>query len=72
VASSFRIYGLPLRVPRPGSPEALGRGCTCPDAANRKGKGWEVSEESTRTGFWIETTCRLHGVESREERSAPG
>jgi len=71
VASGFRIYGLPLKVPRPGSLDARGRGCTCPEVANQKGQGWEVSEEATRRGFWIDTGCPLHGLDAHTAEKSP-
>jgi len=28
---------------------------------NRAGGGWEVSDDETRKGFWIDEECVVHG-----------
>jgi len=49
------------KVNRPGSSAARVLGCGCPVAANRAGRGWEVSDDATCSGFWIEDGCTIHG-----------
>ena len=50
-------------IPKPGSDEALGRGCTCPVLDNVHGQGvWGGDGET----FWISENCPLHGVAKKE------
>lgn len=42
---------------RPGSPDAVSRGCTCPVMDN-------AGQEKY---FWVSTLCPLHGHESLED-----
>lgn len=49
-------------TPNPGSPEAQGRGCTCPVMDNAHGKGWMRSGDL----FVINCTCPLHGTEAKK------
>jgi len=60
-AIRFKILQTTAGVDLPGSPAARARGCGCPVGPNRSGTGWEVSDEVTRRGFWIEDGCRVHG-----------
>lgn len=51
-------------IPSPGSPEAVERGCTCPELDNRfgLGAGWVQGEDGKmKMGFDVEPDCPLHG-----------
>lgn len=45
---------------RPGSPEAVDAGCTCPVMDNGHGRG--VYGDGERYGWWISEHCPLHGL----------
>jgi hypothetical protein len=46
-------------VPNPGSPEAVMRGCTCPQIDNHYGKGEPRKDGPT---FWIAGNCQMHAT----------
>lgn len=50
-------------IPNPGSPEALGLGCTCPVLDNGHGRGvlGSCCPNSGDPLFWIDEACPLHG-----------
>ncbi len=52
--------------PRPGSPEAVQRGCACPVIDNGHGRGH--LGEGEKYGWWMNASCPLHG-EPKEEAS---
>jgi hypothetical protein len=58
----FRILriGAGTGTSPPASREARRRGCTCPVRENRAGGGWDVSDDDTRKGFWIDEDCDTH------------
>jgi hypothetical protein len=41
----------------PGSPRAIGDGCTCPRMDNANGRGFPVGG---KTEYWIDGDCPLH------------
>jgi hypothetical protein len=43
-------------IPKPGSPEAVDQGCTCPIMDNAYGQGIDGS-------FWLTDDCPLHGFD---------
>lgn len=47
----------------PGSKEAIAKGCTCPVMDNHHGQGipWRDKDGTTKTSFWIDGECQLHG-----------
>ena len=47
-------------TPRPGSPDAVQRGCTCPVLDNHHGAG--MGSDGERYGWWQDSACPLHGV----------
>lgn len=49
--------------PKPGSPEAVERGCTCPRMDNGHGRGYMGIPDN----FVISGDCPMHADESREE-----
>ncbi len=44
--------------PKPGSPEAVAEGCTCPTSDNHHGKGH--LGKGQKFGWWINGGCPLH------------
>jgi hypothetical protein len=50
--------------PKPGSPDAINSGCTCPVIDNHHGRG-------DPRGWWVSGDCPLHGMQLREKESAP-
>src|SRR4030042_5309840 len=55
-----------LKVPNPGSKEALVQGCICPVLDNEHGKGVYQNEKG-EWQFWINTDCPLHGKAGKDE-----
>lgn len=53
-------------LPKPGSPEAVKRGCTCPTKDNGCGRGYSYTPDGLPL-YWIEPGCPLHGKKSEEE-----
>ena len=51
----------PVRVPNPGSDEAVRQGCTCPVLDNSHGRGARVSTEG-EVLFWFTSGCPVHSV----------
>ena len=51
--------------PKPGSPEAVAKGCTCPVMDNGRGKGWLGDGE--RFGWVVNEDCPLHGQVYKRE-----
>lgn len=49
-------------TPKPGSREAVDRGCKCPVLDNGHGRGYLADGE--RFGFVINEGCPLHGTEA--------
>lgn len=47
--------------PRPGSPAAQAKGCTCAAKDNHLGKG--VGGNGEKYGWWISGGCPLHAPE---------
>jgi hypothetical protein len=47
-------------LPKPGSPEAVKQGCTCPVIDNRYGRGIRDGSDE----FWFNLTCPLHGFDA--------
>lgn len=47
-------------TPKPGSPEAVARGCTCPIIDNGHGRGHFGDGE--KYGWWTTEGCPLHGA----------
>jgi len=45
----------------PGSPEAIKKGCMCPEMDNRYGLGTGRFDDYGQT-FWINEACPLHGI----------
>lgn len=45
-------------IPKPGSPEALAKGCTCPVMDNHHGKG--VPDGKGASQFWYTMGCPVH------------
>lgn len=48
-----------MEDPKPGSPEAIKQGCTCPVLDNGYGKG--IYGEGEKFGWWVSQDCPLHG-----------
>ena len=46
----------------PGSPEAVARGCTCPEAENNFGRG-RSKNGVIEASFTADPYCRIHGIE---------
>jgi len=46
-------------TPKPGSPEAMKLGCTCPEDVNYGGQGFMLNGESK---FWYAKDCPVHVV----------
>jgi hypothetical protein len=46
----------------PGSPEAVSRGCTCPQAENNFGRG-RSRNGVIEPSFAADPYCRIHGIE---------
>lgn len=49
--------------PKPGSPEAIARGCTCPPDLNNNGQG---TTGLRGRQFLCDWQCPLHGVDDQE------
>lgn len=47
--------------PNPGSPEALEKGCLCPQEDNKFGMGVYIQLKDGKKAFWINSQCPLHG-----------
>jgi hypothetical protein len=60
VSVQFKILRVQAEAAPPASPNARRRGCTCPVRENRAGGGWDVSENDTLKGFWIDEACEIH------------
>jgi len=54
-------------TPRPGSPAAVQRGCTCPRMDNSHGAG--IAGDGDKLGWLITGNCPLHGVAQQEVRA---
>ena len=54
-----------VRVPNPGSDDALNLGCECPvmDNGHGKGCGYGTKEEPA---FWVNQGCPLHSVDKED------
>lgn len=50
----------PFQHLNPGSPEAVEKGCLCPQDDNRGGLGYSCNDMG-RSTFWINIRCPLHG-----------
>lgn len=50
---------IPPRVPPPGSPDAIHRGCTCPTDDNRHGRGAHGTAGPSARYITVDT-CPLH------------
>lgn len=46
----------------PGSEQAVARGCICPVADNRGGKGAYVADNG-QVVYWFGKECRMHGMD---------
>jgi hypothetical protein len=52
-------------VPKPGSPEAVKQGCSCPVLDNHHGAGFPIRENGKKsTGYWMSGECQLHGFKT--------
>lgn len=50
-----KVY--PMNDPKPGSPEAVEKGCRCPVMDNHHGMGWDGGGNV----FVVNAHCPLHG-----------
>lgn len=55
----------PPETPKPGSPEAVAAGCSCPVMDNSHGRGWMGNPNM----FAVNKDCPLHG--KKEPTHAP-
>jgi hypothetical protein len=56
----------PVKVPNPGSVEAVLIGCICAVADNHYGKGFGVNEDGDRL-FWINGSCPIHARQYQDD-----
>lgn len=57
-AVAHQEHGGPIPRPNPGSPEAIGAGCTCPRMDNANGRGAPDGQGGSL--FWIDSGCPIH------------
>lgn len=53
-------------VPKPGSPEAVDKGCQCPVMDNNNGNGLSVNGGKQ---WWISSQCPIHAGKQDEAKS---
>jgi len=70
VTIRFRILRFAADGTSPGNAAAKRLGCICPARENRAGAGWDVSDDHTLKGFWIDEDCTIHGDELRRSGSS--
>ena len=52
-----------VRLPNPGSPNAVDSGCTCPVLDNGHGSGFKMDGKQC---FWVTGGCPLHNTNRTE------
>jgi hypothetical protein len=57
-----------LEVPKPGSPEAVDMGCSCPIMDNAHGLG----RFGLGKDWWINSECKLHSLPVEERERTDG
>jgi hypothetical protein len=62
VSVRFKILRTGTTTVTPASRDARADGCTCPVRENRAGGGWDVSDDETLRGFWINEQCAVHAT----------
>ena len=58
-----------VKLPNPGSDEALDMGCTCPVLDNGHGRGSGYINEDGVPAFWTNADCPLHGYKDKYEKA---
>jgi len=51
----------------PGSLEAVGRGCLCPEIDNRHGRGWPG--ENGKPVFYLSDQCPMHKTKPNPDKN---
>ena len=51
-----------MKIPNPGTQDAIDMGCTCPVIDNHYGKGTPLDDDGG-VAFWYVQECPIHGLE---------